>query len=264
MAFFKPTAVFFIIKKIFNEDTHINLIKWLNSLGNIVNFNNENASIFVGDEMIIFGKSMDFLKEERFVKIANKVFVDEDDDENAIASNRSLIWRRHTLVWAGEHCKNLEGDFCDFGCYDGLASKFIYEYCDLENTNVNFYLYDVFDNPPLSHKFPKHSPLLFENVSRSFEGLNNVNVIKGLLPKSLKENYPEKISFAHIDLNNAKAEMGVLEFIFDRIVPGGMIIFDDYGWVGYEDQQAQEKEFMKKHDLHILELPTGQGLVIKR
>ena len=61
--------------------------------------------------MISFGKSMDFLKEERFVKIANKVFVDEDDDKNAIAYNRSLIWRRHTLVWAGEHCKNLEGDF---------------------------------------------------------------------------------------------------------------------------------------------------------
>ena len=43
-----------------------------------------------------------------------------------------------------------------------------------------------------------------------------------------------------------------------------MIIFDDYGWIGYQDQQVQEKEFMKKHGLRILELPTGQGLVIKR
>ena len=145
-----------------------------------------------------------------------------------------------------------------------MASKFINEYCELENNKTNFYLYDVFDNPPSSHKFPKHSPLLFEDVSRIFKGSKNIRVIKGLLPKSLKENCPEEISFAHIDLNNAEAEMGVLKFIFDRIVPGGMIIFDDYGWIGYQDQQVQEKEFMKKHGLRILELPTGQGLVIKR
>ena len=53
--------------------------------------------------------------------------------------------------------KGLRGDFCDFGCYDGLASKFINEYCDLKSHNIDFYLFDVFDNPPLSEKFPKHS-----------------------------------------------------------------------------------------------------------
>ena len=264
MSFFKPKAVFFIIKNIFEEEKYKSLINWLNSLGQIINFNTENGSVFVGDELITFGKNLDFLKEDRFVEIANKVFINENDDEKTIAANQALIWRRHTLVWAGEHCKNLKGDFCDFGCYDGLASRFINEYCDLENSKTNFYLYDVFDNPPSSHKFPKHSPLLFEDVSRIFKGSKNIKVIKGLLPKSLKENCPEEISFAHIDLNNAEAEMGVLKFIFDRIVPGGMIIFDDYGWVGYKDQQVQEKEFMEKHGLRILELPTGQGLVIKR
>ena len=75
---------------------------------------------------------------------------------------------------------------------------------------------------------------------------------------------PKKISFAHIDLNNVDAELGVLEMIFDRIVSGGMIIFDDYGWVGYRDQQIKEKEFIENNNLRILELPTGQGLVVKK
>ena len=133
MAFFKPKGVFFIIKHLFNDEKYKSLINWLNSLGKIVNFNTEHGSVFVGDELITFGKNLDFLKEDRFVEIANKVFIDEDDDEKNIATNQALIWRRHTLVWAGEHCKGLAGDFCDFGCYDGIASKFINEYCELEN-----------------------------------------------------------------------------------------------------------------------------------
>jgi len=264
LAFFKPKAVFFIIKHLFNDEKYKSIINWLNSLGTIVNFNTENGSVFVGDELITFGKNLDFLKEDRFVEIANKVFINENDDERNIAANQALIWRRHTLVWAGEHCKSLVGDFCDFGCYDGFASKFINEYCDLENNNVNFYLFDVFDNPPSSEKFPKHSPQLYENVKNNFKNSNNVKIIKGLLPKSLINNCPEKISFAHIDLNNVEAEMGVLEIIFDKIVSGGIIIFDDYGWVGYKDQQVKEKEFIEKNGLRILELPTGQGLIIKK
>ena len=74
----------------------------------------------------------------------------------------------------------------------------------------------------------------------------------------------KKISFAHIDLNNAEAEISVLEIIYDKIVSGGIIIFDDYGWVGYKDQQIKEKQFIEKNGLRILELPTGQGLVIKK
>ena len=65
MAFFKPKAVFFIIKHLFNGEKYNGLINWLNSLGQIINFNTENGSVFVGDELITFGKNLDFLKEDR-------------------------------------------------------------------------------------------------------------------------------------------------------------------------------------------------------
>ena len=58
MSFFKPKAVFFIIKYIFEEKKHKSLINWLNSLGQIINFNTENGSVFVGDELITFGKKI--------------------------------------------------------------------------------------------------------------------------------------------------------------------------------------------------------------
>jgi hypothetical protein len=52
--------------------------------------------------------------------------------------------------------------------------------------------------------------------------------------------------------------------LFDRVVPGGVIVFDDYGWKLFEKQKEAEDIFMKARGYEILELPTGQGLVIKR
>ena len=47
------------------------------------------------------------------------------------------------------------------------------------------------------------------------------------------------------------------------VVKGGIIILDDYGWINYRSQLAAEKEFLEKKGQKILELPTGQGLIIK-
>ena len=43
-----------------------------------------------------------------------------------------------------------------------------------------------------------------------------------------------------------------------------MIVFDDYGWTGYRAQKVAADAFMQERGLAVLELPTGQGLVVKR
>jgi O-methyltransferase len=42
------------------------------------------------------------------------------------------------------------------------------------------------------------------------------------------------------------------------------MIFDDYGWTGYPAQKDSADEFMQARGHSVLELPTGQGLVVKR
>ena len=42
-----------------------------------------------------------------------------------------------------------------------------------------------------------------------------------------------------------------------------MIVFDDFGWSSAVNQCKAELDFMRKRGHAILELPTGQGLVIK-
>jgi hypothetical protein len=88
-------------------------------------------------------------------------------------------------------------------------------------------------------------------------------VIKGSVPEASHIEAPEKIAFMHLDINSATAEVGALEILFDRIVPGGLLILDDYGWLAYKEQKQAEDPFFAARGYHVLELPTGQGLVVK-
>ena len=96
-----------------------------------------------------------------------------------------------------------------------------------------------------------------------FKRFPNVEVVRGIVPDSFAQAVPDKISFLHIDMNSSKSEIAALEALFDRVSPGGFIVFDDYGWAGYAAQQVAEDAFMRARGHRILELPTGQGLLIK-
>jgi hypothetical protein len=83
------------------------------------------------------------------------------------------------------------------------------------------------------------------------------------VPDSFAIAVPEKVAFLHLDLNNMEAEIGTLEILWDRIVPGGVLVLDDFGWAAYRKQFVAEITWLGERGHRILEMPTGQGLVIK-
>ena len=250
MSFFKTPLRFYM-----KDGANSAFKDWLFKLFDLYKVNHEDSAIFASDNIIATGRNLGFLREKKFVDLANKYFHDDE-------VHGAIIWRIHVLSWAINYCKNLEGDLVEFGCYDAVVARFLVDYCNLEETNKNFYLYDIFDNPP-KFKGPKHSPDLFSEVKKMFADKKLVKVVKGLLPESFIKNGPDKISFVHLDLNEADAEIAILKIIFNRLVKGGMIILDDYGWSGYKEQHIRERDFFNDKNHQIMELPTGQGLIIK-
>lgn len=109
----------------------------------------------------------------------------------------------------------------------------------------------------------EHGDKLYAEVKARFSDTPNVTVTQGKVPEVLAEVAPQKIAFMHLDLNNVDAEMGALEVLFDRLVPGAMLVFDDYGWMAYRNQKLAEAPWLAARGYRVLELPTGQGLVIK-
>ena len=53
---------------------------------------------------------------------------------------------------------------------------------------------------------------------------------------------PESLSYMHIDLNNHAGELAVLNALFDRLKPGGILILDDYEWAGVYRAQKKEED----------------------
>jgi O-methyltransferase len=109
----------------------------------------------------------------------------------------------------------------------------------------------------------KRNSKIYDKVAKRFSKFPNVNVVNGIVPDNFEKACPEKISLLHIDMNSSKSEIAALEHLFDRVSPGGIIVFDDFGWLGYDRQTFVEIQWMAQRGHSIMELPTGQGLVLK-
>jgi O-methyltransferase len=89
-------------------------------------------------------------------------------------------------------------------------------------------------------------------------------LVKGSIPDTLNDVQIEDICFLHIDMNCALPEVEALKFFWDKMVKGGMVILDDYGWLYHIEQKRAIDEFAKPKGINILTLPTGQGILIKK
>lgn len=211
------------------------------------------------DNFFTWGRNMSMFDDSPFVS-AWRSNIESDAD-------RAIIWRRYVLACAAYHCIHLDGDFVECGAYTGVGIKTIIDYLGGVNFPKMFWGYDTFeyDASMLNHPMPEHSADLYQRVKDKFEDYAQVELIKGLIPDSFKDNCPEKIAYLHIDLNQATAEVAALEHLFDRVVSGGIIILDDYEWAGfYRQQKLAEDLWFEARKYRVMPLPTGQGLVIKR
>ncbi len=89
-------------------------------------------------------------------------------------------------------------------------------------------------------------------------------MIKGIVPDILYETSPQELAFLHLAMNAGQAEVGALEVLFDRIGDGGIVLMDDFGRREQIEVYRALSGFFAGRDIPVLELPTGQGLVIKR
>lgn len=107
--------------------------------------------------------------------------------------------------------------------------------------------------------------LSLENTKNNLRKYSdNIVFSQGLIPKILeKGEHPKAINWLHIDLNSSLATTGGLDFFYDRLVSGGVVLFDDYSWQGYEETKLVVDNFLLNKVGTLIPLPTGQAFFIK-
>ncbi len=210
------------------------------------------------DNFLTWGRNMSMLGDRPFVQAW------ESNIEGL--SDEAIVWRRYVLACAAYHCVQLEGDFVECGAYTGVGIKTVVDYLGGPDFPKTFWGYDLFEHDPsmAHHSMPEHGEGLYGRVQKKFSAYPQVRLIKGRIPHVFEKDCPDRIAYLHIDLNQAPAEIAALDHLFDRMVPGGILILDDYEWSGYRPQKLAEDQWFEARHYRVMPLPTGQGLVIKR
>jgi O-methyltransferase len=218
---------------------------------------------YANDMLITFDRNVGFLEDHQFMSAL--------ESSGPSAKEQSLVWRVHVLAWAASHALQLEGDFVECGVFRGFSTAVLASFLDFASVPKQWYLYDTFSGVPEdqenagSDRVEQYEdPSLYDSVRTRFAGYPNVIVIRGRVPEVLLGKSPERVALLHLDMNSAAAEIGALDVLFSRVVPGGIVVLDDYGWLHYREQKDAEDDFFDARGYRVLELPTGQGIVLKR
>jgi predicted O-methyltransferase YrrM len=200
--------------------------------------------------------------DDLFVWFRNHFFTTDKRFHDACTDNldmmlRGRLWRLYTLCWACEQGLHGPGAIVDIGTYNGAALEVVLRYQVEQRQTVAF---DLFDNVPMEARKADHGPELVETVRQRLEPWA-VEVIPGDISDTMIR-LPDEIAFCQIDLNDHESESAVFPEVYARLRPGSVVIFDDYGFERYRDSARAHQRFLRGRE-SILELPTGQGLLVK-
>ena len=220
---------------------------------------------FMHDNLVALMRNQSFSNDKAFV-----VALLGNADAEADASK---IWRLHTCCWAARSALGVEGDFVECGTYKGFYASVMAQYLNFMALPRQFYLYDSFAGLPekwsteLERKQANPGYQwdgVYQDVIDRFGPYPNVRVVKGIVPEVFDTVLPARIAFLHLDLNAGSAETAALDRLVPLLSDGAMVVLDDFGRQEQRDLCLAHIEWWKCNGHAVLELPTGQGLVVYR
>lgn len=208
----------------------------------------------------------DFIKDERFQRAyaAGKATGSWGDAD--------IRWRAHVVCWAASKGLTLDGDFVECGVNRGGYSMTVMTYLDFDRLDRAFYLLDTFcglADELISDAERRHGihevryADCYQDVVTAFRRFKNAVIVRGKVPETLSQVTSAKIAYLSIDMNCAAPEIAAAECFWNRLVSGACIVLDDYGWRPHFEQKIAFDAFARRNGVHILSLPTGQGLIVK-
>jgi len=232
---------------------------------------------YFADGLAVWHKSVDFLRDERFIAAYQRGMDSGHHIARAPGSRDDIHieWRVHVLLWAAQQAVRLEGDFVECGVNTGIFSLAVCEYLQFARLPKRFWLFDTYRGVPEEQVSPEEEVLgsiehhasmyseCYEVAKRNFAPYPNAVLVRGRVPDTLPGAGIGKVCYLSIDMNIVAPEIAAIEYFWDKLVPGAAVVLDDYGWAYYRPQKDAMDEFARRKNVPIMELPTGQGLIIR-
>jgi O-methyltransferase len=185
------------------------------------------------------------------------------------------IYRCYELWSLVEESSKLErGVLVEVGVWKGGTGALIAKKAKLCGIEDSVYLCDTFNgvvkaNPSLDnvYKGGEHDDTSVEIVTTLIEGamqLDNVKILKGIFPDDSGINIIEtSIRFCHIDVDVFLSAKGIFEWVWSRMVIGGMVVFDDYGFMTCEGITKYVNQLKSNRRMLFIHNINGHGILVK-
>ncbi len=171
------------------------------------------------------------------------------------------------LYQFAKQARTMNADVSEIGVYRGGTAKLISKV--VAGNAQTVHLFDTFSGMPPTdstkdlHKEGDFSDTMIDEVKKYLKDCNNVRFYQGFFPDTSGPVINLQFCFVHIDVDIYKSVLDCCEFFYPRMIKGGIMVFDDYGFLSCFGAKMAVDEFFSDKVESPCYLPTGQCFVIK-
>ncbi len=225
------------------------------------------------------------------VDITNNQNVYDDFNGFIFSSDRNIFNKLCSRYWIYEKTKHLVGDIVECGVFKGSGLFTWLKIVDMSEPNsikkvIGFDFFDSsfveemsdgVDKETMKQVFDRDKNL--QNNDISLTGIKNkilsagfkqskFDLVAGDIALSsktyLKERPGFRISVLYLDLDLDEPTYSALNAFWNYVVPGGMIVFDEYGYHNWSESNAVDRFVAEKNlKLHSTGIQAPTAYIIK-
>jgi hypothetical protein len=168
------------------------------------------------------------------------------------------------------HATHLKGQFAECGVYRGATAFLIADEIRKSGGDRKLHLFDSFQGMPETD--PSRDTLRrgdlgdvdLTDIQEFLKPFPFIEFHPGFIPGTFGSVQRDRFAFVNIDVDLYQSTLDCLTFFYEQIVPGGIIVCDDYGFLSFKKaaRAAMDDFFRDKPEKPIM-LRTSQCLVIK-
>ncbi|MGH9076844.1 MAG: TylF/MycF/NovP-related O-methyltransferase [Acidimicrobiales bacterium] len=166
----------------------------------------------------------------------------------------------------------MPGAIAECGVFTGGTAQLLALTVQDADERRDLHLFDTFSGMPETADPARdyHQPGDFSETSvgavrTRLSGLGDCHMHVGLIPATFAEvAMIDRYAFVHVDVDIYDSTLECCRWFWPRLVPGGTIVFDDYGFYPYRHAaRAAVDEYFAVERRQPIVLPTGQAFVTK-
>ncbi len=168
-----------------------------------------------------------------------------------------------------EHAAILE-----VGVWRGGTAGVMARQLHILKSKANLYLADTFEGVAKAgandsfYKGGEHSDTsqhIVEDVLKNKSGYAYYKILKGIFPEDTADKIlvTERFGLCHIDVDVYSSAKDIMEWVWDKLIPGGVVVFDDYGFHTCTGVTKLVEEYRNYSDRQIIHNLNGHAVMIK-